>query len=95
MLGLQALLDNLFSDWGKDRVLSWWNALPKRIELMSACSGSGLFELSAHALVSLINRDKVKSIPIEARPQAAGLSGLWTLDFFCSSFVLDSDVLGS
>jgi hypothetical protein len=40
--------------WWK-RSQQWWRGLPKKINLMSACSGTGLFELCFHQVIEKIN----------------------------------------
>ena len=42
---------------GNDHLDLTFKSLPRRIGLMTACSGSGIFELSAKAVADQLNQD--------------------------------------
>ena len=51
----QARLHSLHHSFGGRDPQQWWRGLPKKINLMSACSGTGLFELCFHQVIEKIN----------------------------------------
>ena len=45
--------------FGKDSLAATFDSLPRNISLMSACTGSGVFELVAESVVSYMNENYV------------------------------------
>ena len=68
----------LESKFGDEETTRWWRGLPKRIRIMTACSGTGMFELCLQRAVEEINSRLAHCDEEEIQ---VGLSQLFRLQF--------------